>query len=96
MKITCIKHKFIIPQTQTVTDEALKTATRISITVYHIAGARFTREIRCDASKEYNYIISEVQNTKYTDIWDYNRQTGTLKRVANSGLIFEMVSVDYI
>lgn len=96
MKNTCIKHKFITPQTQTVTDEALKTATRISITVYHSGGARFTREIRCDTSTKYNYIISEVQNTKYTDIWSYSRETGTLERTANSGLTFEMVSVDYI
>lgn len=92
----CIKHKFIIPTTQTVTDEALKTSTRISVTLFHTGGARFTKEIRCDRSIAYNYMDNEVNGTKYTDIWSYNRQTGTLTRTTNSGLNFEVVSVDYI
>ena len=92
----CIKHKFITPTGNTVTDEVLKTATRISITIYHTAGARFTGEIRCDGGYDYNHITAEVNGTKYIDVWSYARKPGILTRTSNSGLNVEMVSVDYI
>ena len=82
--------------TQTVTDEALKTATRVSVTLYSTSGARFTTEIRCDESNYYNYCISEVNGNKFIDIFSFNRETGTLERTANTGLEFQSVSVDYL
>ena len=92
----CIKHKFITPQTQTVTDEALKTATRISITLYYTGGARSTKEVRCDQTTDYNLMVNYINGVKYIDTWSYDRNTGTLTRTRNSGLNFELVSVDYI
>ena len=82
--------------TQTVTDEALKTATRVSITLYNTSGARFTTEIRCDKSNNYNYSTNEVNNNKFIDTFSFNRETGTLERTGNSGLEFQSVSVDYL
>lgn len=85
----CIKHKFITPTGNTVTDEVLKTATRISVTLFYTAGARITKEIRCDKSVDYNLMNNEINGAKYIDTWSYNRKIGTLTRTTNSGLNFK-------
>lgn len=91
-----IKHKFITPTVDTVTDDCIKTATRISVSLYHTAGHRETHELFADGDSNYNIIEMYINNVWYQDNFSVNKTTGTITRTSSSGIQWIRVSVDYI
>lgn len=91
-----IKHKFITPSGDTVTDNCIKTATRISVSIYHTAGSRQTHEIFVDGDSNYNTIQMNVNNEWFQETFSVNKTTGTITRTSSSGLNWVKVSIDYI
>ena len=91
-----IKHKFITPSGNTVTDDCIKTATRISVSLYHNAGVRQTNELFADVSSDYNIVKMYVNSEWFEGIFSVNKTTGTITRTSSSVLNWIRVSVDYI
>ena len=91
-----IKHKFITPSGDTVEDDCLKTATRISVTIYHTAGHMQTHEIFANGDSQYNVVQMYVNNVWFQDVFSINKATGTITRTGSSGLNWTRVSIDYI
>ena len=81
-----IKHKFITPSGDTVTDNCIKTATRISVSIYNNAGVRQTNELFADGDSNYNIVEMYVNNEWFQGVFSVNKTTGTITRTDSSEL----------